>query len=76
MATWTTWEYESFLSHGPDLVEQLNMVGKQGWGAIAVIPATTVAEASAPAGITGLTTTQWGASQYRVVLKRVIGQGN
>jgi hypothetical protein len=76
MATWTNWEYESFLSSGPDLVAQLNAVGRQGWEAIAVIPTTTVAEASAPAGITGLATTQWGASQYRVVLKRQTGQGN
>lgn len=71
-----TWEYQSFLTTGPDLVDQLNAAGKQGWEAVAVIPTTTVAESSAPAGITGLAINQWGVSQYRVVLKRQSGQAS
>ena len=68
-----TWEYHSFLTNGPDLEEALNNAGKQGWEAVTVTATTYRYEDSAAAGLSGMTPTQWGVTQYRVVLKRQTG---
>lgn len=71
----TTWEYQSFLTNGPGLEEALNNAGKQGWEAFSIIPTTYLYEDSV-SGLGGLTPTQWGVTQYRVVTKRQTGQAS
>jgi hypothetical protein len=68
-----TWEYQSFLIHGPELEEALNNAGKQGWEVVTVTATTYRYEDSQAAGLSGMTPTQWGVTQYRVVLKRQSG---
>ena len=64
-----TWEYQSFLTNGPEMEEALNKAGREGWE-LASVTATTYRYEDAQA--TGVTwsPTQWGVMQYRVVLKR------
>ncbi|HEX9038998.1 MAG TPA: hypothetical protein VF808_18595 [Ktedonobacterales bacterium] len=69
-----TWEYQSFLINGPDLQETLNHAGGQGWELVSVTPTTYRYEDSQTTGLSGMTPTQWGATEYRVVLKRPVGQ--
>lgn len=73
MATTATWEYQSFLTDGPDLEGALNTAGKQGWEAVSVTATTYRYEDSQAAGLSGMTPTQWGVIQYRVVMKRQTG---
>ena len=68
-----TWEYQSFLTNGPDLEDELNAAGKQGWELVSVTAVTYRYEDSAAAGLSGMTPTQWGVTQYRVALKRQQG---
>jgi hypothetical protein len=70
----TTWEYQSFLTNGPDMEATLNAAGRQGWEAVSINAVTHKYEDSVPAGLSGITPTQWGATQYRVVMKRPSGQ--
>ncbi len=70
----TTWEYQSFMTNGPGLEEALNTAGKQGWEAVSVTATTYRYEDSQSVGIGGMTPTQWGVMQYRVVMKRQTAQ--
>lgn len=70
----TTWEYQSFLTNGPEMEEKLNGAGSQGWELVSVNPTVHRYEDSQSIGIGGMTPTQWGVMQYRVVMKRQTGQ--
>lgn len=64
-----TWEYKSFLTNGPGMEDALNQLGQEGWEAIAVVPTTHHYEDGQAISMTW-TATQWGVTQYRIVLKR------
>lgn len=69
-----TWEYQSFLTNGPEMEEKLNTAGRAGWELVSVNATVYRFEDSQSIGIGGMTPTQWGAMQYRVVMKRQAGQ--
>ena len=65
------WEYKSILCEGPTMENMLAQLGEQGWEAVGFVAVSLSAEDSRSAMSFGIfMVTKWGASQYRVLLKR------
>ncbi len=63
------WEYQSFMTNGPEMEEKMNAAGRQGWELVSVNATVYRYEDAQATGVTW-TPTQWGVMQYRVVMKR------